>query len=209
VRTVLVSGTHGWRGDASDRRAWFAPDSPFVELLNRQGAQPVFTPERQPFVWSTDLGGVGVGRGRVAVWSAAGMNLYWYCVPPLCPESRIPGDELAVVTHSHGMQVALFAAAAGLQIHTLITVSGPVRRDMHAVAAQARPNIRFWLHIYSAGDWWQRLGALFDGQIGWAGAHPLADRNDVALAGAGHTGVLNDARYMALWLTRGWARLLT
>lgn len=201
MRTVLVSGTHGWRG--TNDRSWYSQGSPFVTFLQQQGVDVVFTPEGQPFIWSTDLGGVGFGKDDHAVWSSAGMNLFWYCVPPLCPEKRIPPNELAVITHSHGLQVALYAAAAGLKIRVLIDVSGPVRKDMRSVAKKARPNIYFWDHVHSdASDRWQWIGSMFDGHLGIVRQHPLADVNTM-IPHAGHTGTLEQPELFKVWNEEG------
>lgn len=202
MKVILVAGTHGWR--RAGQPAWYAPGSPFVAFLQAQGVDLVFTPEGSPFVWSTDLGGVGLGDGDHAVWASAGQNLFWYCVPPLCPEKRIPGEDLAIVTHSHGLQVALYAASLGLKIKALLDVCGPVRKDMRAVAERARPNISFWDHLYSDHtDRWQWIGELFDGQIGVVRKHPLADLNS-EVPGAGHTGVLEKPELFHRWIDEDW-----
>ena len=199
MRAVLVAGTHDW---SDDHNGWYSPGSPFSSLLRLKGIEPVFADERS-FVWSTGLGGVGFGNSDLAVWEAAGINLLAYCVPPLCPQHRIAPDELLVITHSHGLQVALFAFAHGLK-GCLIDVSGPVRKDMEPVARLAAPNIAHWLHLHSdRSDRWQVLGSLFDGRFGVVRAHPMADRND-SIPGVGHSELLRDPVHYHHWLQRGW-----
>lgn len=202
MRAVLVAGTHEW--DAGEPTGWHVPGSPFVQLLERQGIAPVFA-ENRPYIWSTGLGGVGIGKRDLAIWEAAGINLFAYCVPPLCPERRIPSDDLLIITHSHGLQVALFAFAHGLRANYLVDVSGPVRKDMMSVAQRAQLNIRrHWTHIHSDhSDRWQWLGELFDGHLGIVREHPLADFND-GVPGVGHSDLLHHPAHFPLWLDRGW-----
>jgi hypothetical protein len=97
------------------------------------------------------------------------------------------------------MQVALFAAASGLKIRTLITVAGPVRKDMREVAAKARGNIHRWVHVASdSSDRWQWMGTLFDGKLGIIREHPLADRN-VRIKDVGHSQLLRDPAQFHHW----------
>ena len=185
---ILVPGTHAWRGDG--RVDWYN-SAQFLAHLTAHGYEPL--DPRRPFVWSTDLGGVPF-RG-LAVWKAAGLNLYAYAVPPRCPERRVPAAETVVISHSHGLQVALCAAAEGLKIDTLVDVCGPVRMDLRGTAGQARPNIRRWVHVHAGRrDRWQWFGTLFDGYLGVVREHPLADQN-VAVPEADHGQVLRDPRY--------------
>jgi hypothetical protein len=191
-QVVCVAGTHDWCSDDTPR--WYKPGSPFMQILERRGFRPFFASGR-PFAWSSSLDGV---RGKNSIWEATGFNLFWYCVPPLAPERCIPPCELMVITHSHGLQPALYAASFGLKIDRLISVTGPVRKDMLHVAAQARPNIRYWRHVWTRGDWWQLAGGLFDRQLGAMRKHPLADDN-VMIPGIGHSGLFRDARHLPSW----------
>jgi hypothetical protein len=207
-RTVLVAGTHDWGiGDPPVGGRWYAPGSPWVEAAQAAGVTPLFGRnvygDPTPFIWSTDLGGVGFGSGDLKVWVAAGWNLYWFCVPPLCPDRRVPAAELNVVTHSHGLQVALAAAANGLKIDTLLSVAGPVRKDMREVTAQARKNIRYWVHLHSdKSDRWQWFGTLFDGKIGIVREHPSADLN-IKVPQVGHSEMLREPARFPLWTELG------
>lgn len=197
-KVVCVAGTHDWSSDETTSR-WYRRGSPFVTLLSRS-TEPVFTPEGSPFTWSTDLGGVGFGKSDLNVWDAAGQNLFWYCVPPRCPERRIPGAELTIITHSHGLQPVLFACGQyGLKVNRLISVTGPVRGDMEAMARLARPNITLWQHLYAKRDFWQLVGGLFDGHLGFHQKHPLADENHF-VEGTNHSQLLRDAdRFTHFW----------
>lgn len=201
-QTILVAGTHGWRNDGTVQ--WFSPGSPFASFLAANGAHPFFAPGPLPFIWSTDLGGVGVGDGDLVVWAGAGANLYWFCVPPVAPQRRIPGAELNIIAHSHGLQVVLYAASFGLKINHLISVCSPVRQDVMGVAKKARPNIAHWRHLHSdRSDWWQWFGSLFDGDLRLPRAHPLADVNETIPA-VGHTGLLDKPDYFHYWVDKGW-----
>lgn len=199
MRAVLVAGTHSWRND--DRVDWYCPGSPFARLLESYGIAPLFTCAEKPlpFVWSTDVSGFGFGDEDLSGWAAAGVNLFWYCVPPMCPEKRIPGKDLILVGHSHGLQPCLFAAADGLKVAHLISVGSPIRKDMLPVAAKARPNISRWTHIHSDGsDKWQWFGSLFDGRLGIYREHPLADEN-IKIPKVGHSEILRKPDLFFHW----------
>jgi hypothetical protein len=188
MKAILVAGTHAWRADG--RVAWYHPDSVFAQRLKEMGVQIVGA--HSPFTWSTELGGVGFGDDDLVVWKAAGINLLHYAVPPLCPEHQIPSSDLVVISHSHGLQVVLCAAAAGLKIDTFIDICGPVRKDMMSVAQLARPNIRRWVHMYGGKrDRWQWFGEMFDGHIGVVREHKLADHN-IGVNSADHRDILAD-----------------
>lgn len=192
-QVVLVPGTHAWDGIKLD---WYSPGQPFHEFMKTLEGFELVCPN-DPYVWSTRLGGVGFGDGDLVVYRAAGVNLLHYCVPPRFPDLRIPPDELVIVSHSHGLQPVLFAAAAGLKIDLLIDVSGPVREDMMPWATKARPNIRRWVHTYGGRkDRWQWLGGLFDGHVGIERKHPLA--KNLQVPGADHGEVLRDPRHFKM-----------
>jgi len=206
MKAILIAGT--WEYERPGE--WVTPTSPFVAFLRAQGVEPCFADGR-PFTWSTDLGGVGFGDRDLHAWTAAGANLYSYVVPPLCPERRIPRDELVLISHSHGLQVALAALAYGLQAALLVDVAGPVREDMVAIAAKARPNVARWVHVHSdASDRWQWFGELGDG--GWkrwfrgdriVRTHPLADVNE-SVPRVGHSALVRDPAQFHWWTDRGW-----
>ncbi len=214
MKAVLVAGTYGWNGTSDPTNAtdcWWWPGSAFTQMLLANGVTLAGGAGR-PFVWSTSLDGIP-GDVRHLDWRAGGVGLYGDVVPVLCPDRRVAPDETLVITHSHGLQVALHAFAEGLQ-GSLISVAGPVRDDMMDVARAAKPNLRKWIQIHGdAHDGWQILGVDW---VGWAVRclqgkngeivrdHPLADEN-VALAGIDHTTLLEDPtqfdRWPA-WLTR-------
>jgi pimeloyl-ACP methyl ester carboxylesterase len=194
VRATLVAGTWAWKpGDS--RIPWWQSGSPFCACLAAAGIPVVST--KRPFIWSTDL---DMRQDSHMDWRAGGVNLYAYLVPDLCEDRRLPPEQTLVIAHSHGGQVALYAAAEGLKIDTLITVATPVRGDMAAVIVRARPNIRFWRHIHGGWkDHVQLLGGLLDGRFSLRRAFPEADEN-VEVSGATHSEFLNDqVKYLERW----------
>jgi hypothetical protein len=212
MRAILIAGTNSWKpGDPA--LDWFEPGSAFARFLeSKTDIRPVFGQSKskpvvyRPFTWSTDLGGVGFGKGDLRVWMAAGANLFEYIVPSLCPDARIPSNDLTLIAHSHGLQVALFGLALGLKCDTLISIGSPIRKDMADTAKLARPNVRNWIHVHSDGsDRWQWLGELFDGHLGIVRESPLADRNDF-VPKVGHSELLRDSQHFHYWIERGWLR---
>lgn len=170
TRYLLVEGTHG----ETQQDQWNSPSGEFVRtVLPACGAVPVCD---EPFCWTTAVDGL---FGKDTTWQVSGMQLYYYCVPPLCPASRVPSDELVVIAFSHGAQVALYAFAAGLK-GSLITVNPPIRSDMDDVITKGLPNIHYWLNLY--GDWkdvWAVLGAVGDGHLGIRRQYKQANRNEM------------------------------
>lgn len=200
VGVVLVPGTHSWRGLQTTGQ-WWQAESPFVALLEQHGVR-VWSKDR-PFIWNTRINGLPWSGRRD--WEAAALGLACYMSPAL-PEVGIdvPREHRNVIAHSHGGQVALLAAAQGLELEHLVTVATPPRRDLEAVYAAARPRIRHWLHIHSDGsDRWQWWGGLFDGRWGNRRSMPLADINHV-VPRVGHSQILTQPEDLRLWSTQGW-----
>lgn len=196
---VLVAGTNSWgNNDAVD---WYVPAHAFAKYLESHGLE-VMSDSGMPFIWSTDLDGVVLDRKNHTDWSAAGAALSYFV--------RMHGvDEVDIITHSHGLQVVIFAIAHyGLRVRRLVSVGSPVRKDMEYLSSIAKQNIGKWLHIYSdKSDRWQWLGELFDGRLGIVRKHPLADRNDF-VAKVGHSEILRDPSKYPLWIQNGWIDFL-
>lgn len=196
MKVVLVPGTHAWK-DTPDQ--WWHPESRFVANLATKDVQLASVTD--PYVWSTDVNGF-FDRGH-GDWRAAAAALRSYIVPPLCETARIPGAQTNIIAHSHGGQVALYAAAAGLKIDLLVTVATPVRSDMAKVIEAARPNIRVWRHLHSGWrDYMQIFGEIGDGRFGLY--RSFAGAENLSVAAAGHSGFLNDPRYARLWSPAYW-----
>jgi hypothetical protein len=206
VHPILVAGTGSYNDD--DRVDWYTPTSPFARFLASQSLAPAFEHWRDtsdltrqaPFIWSTSLAGIPL-ISRKATWSAAGTALAYF----IAVTADVRGAQTAVIAHSHGLQVVLYACAErGIKIAQLISVGSPVRKDMEPIAQRARPLIGHWLHIHSdRSDQWQWFGELFNGHFGIVRAHPLANRND-AVARVGHSQLLRDPACQSYWLDRGW-----
>jgi len=197
---VAVPGTWATRRSAE----WSEDRSAFSKFMQGHYCYNMSGKASSPYYWSTDLDLSGGHQD----WRAGGAALTYYIAPPLFPSHRYPPADTNLIVHSHGLQVALYACAAGLQINCLVSVSSPVREDMASIATRARKNIGYWLHIHS--DWsdrWQWFGTLLDGKFGITREHPLADRNEEVEA-AGHGGVLMDPNFFHLWYQRGWGGVL-
>lgn len=179
---ILVAGTHGLNDD------WWQPHSKFAKMLTEHRIR--LADESDPYTWCTNLDGL---RGSNSVWDTSGNALRWYA------HSKVRHYPLSIITHSHGGQVAAYAAAQGLQIDRLVTVAMPVREDMHNIYQAAAKNIGHWVHMHSNGDIWQVLGGLMDGRFGIHREVPFADEN-VSVPGLRHSEFLNPQ----LWEDYGW-----
>jgi hypothetical protein len=196
---TLVPGTHAWSPTQLTGQ-WYHDGSLFrARLAAEQMRCSVFP-------WSTGLDGLLPWR-KLHLWHATGLHLYERIVPYHAPEHRIPPYRTHVVTHSHGLQPALVAAAEGLYIHTLIDICGPVRHDVtDKYGVRARKNIGFWLHVHSdRSDTMQWLGGIGDGAFGITRPHPLANVNHY-LPNAGHSAVLNEPEWLVVW--NAWLDLI-
>ncbi len=193
TRAILVAGTFGFRGSIP-AGAWWAADSPFAKMIASLGLDVAGSRSgERSFIWSSDLD--GVFESEHVDWKAGGSSLYEYVVPSLCAGARIAPAETTIIAHSHGLQPALYAMAAGLQ-GRLVSVCSPCRADMQAVTKLARPNISRWTHLYDPDDPIQVAG-----QEPWACSRDavLADAN-VQIPGMGHTGAVEDEKNFFRWL---------
>lgn len=214
-----IPGTHAWNGEPTPKN-WYHPESVWSQYVAARGLQHL-SPAR-PFVWSTDVDGLDgwlrwlhlKGNDKID-WQAAGLNLWAYFEPawygdlrftpspaqPLLPPLGF--DRRNLVAHSHGLQVVLYACAAGLKIRRLISIASPVRADMMEIAKKARPNIEQWMHIYTDDtDRMQWLGTIGDGAFGIVRPHPLADIN-LCIMGVGHSGLVEDEKAFPHWVDSG------
>jgi pimeloyl-ACP methyl ester carboxylesterase len=203
-----IHGTWGadFDGAASGLPQWWQAGSPFTAFMRERGLDATYF---EPFVWSGDVAGIArllpwnwFRAPGSRDWEAAARALCYHQEPRKCP---VPFAERNYIAHSHGGQVALLAAASGLKIRRLVTVSTPVREDMRRTIELARPNIERWWHLYDPrplSDRFQVLGELGDGRVGWRRAFVKADRN-IAVPGVGHSGLLCEPRCFSQWAQRG------
>ena len=179
---ILVTGT--WGG------TWAQQGSMFRLLL---ASERIRVPEC--FEWSGDVSGVPslTANGRHSDWRAGAASLTYFL-------RGFPYEQRNVLCHSHGGQLAAYAAAEkDCWIRRLLTISTPVRSDMLPVWVQAKPNIGHWTHVASKrGDWMLRLGEMFDGGWGWRRTMPSADCN-ILIPRIGHSGLLTDRDHFHHW----------
>jgi hypothetical protein len=195
IQFLAVNGTHENRNTPGS--SWSCPDSELSKFLALQGLSNITLSAKMPFDWSDNLNFLPTHHED---WAAGGRALFSYLVPMMHPEYAWPPAKTVIVTHSHGLQVALYAAAYGLKIDRLLDIAGPVREDMMDIAKLARPNVRSWAHVHSdCSDRWQWFGEFLDGHLGIVREHPLADRN-VAIPSVGHGGLMRDPEAFHFWL---------
>lgn len=192
TRYVAVLGTHAW-----DRRypegQWWHPKSPFSAFLRSHDcrhAKPM-----DPFVWSGDLDGALLANGND--WEAGGKALKYYL-------RDLPYDSRNVIAHSHGGQVALYAAME-VPIRSLVMVGTPVRKEIEqSVCPVALERIGTCVHVSDKDwDWMGMLGAVFDRR--WRLRRTFTDPaiTTIQLKKIGHSGLLNNPALFPLWVSEG------
>ena len=207
IPLVCVPGTWAWSGMKTKDR-WYMAGSPWVNFMESNGYK-VLSKDR-PFVWTTALAGIPFVTSK-RDWEAAGVNLWAYLDPAIKDYGvGLRTGERNLVAHSHGLQVAVYAAAAGCKLNTLISVGSPIREDMKEVAVAARPNIANWAHLYGGHkDKWQWFGEMFDGKLGvvrtaiWRGQNgrPVAQADvSVEIPCVGHSDLLYTPSEFHHWL---------
>lgn len=147
-----------------------------------------------PYVWSGDVNGVAGALHRFVGkppndkgdWTCAGRALRWYLRVYAVACTRV------LIAHSHGVNPAIFAAAAGERIDVLVSIGSPVRSDLSDYYARARENIGFWLHVYdSKFDRTGSFGAIGDGNFDWwwnpKSRMQIHAHQNLALPGIGHS----------------------
>ncbi len=212
MNPILVAGTGSWKDDGSID--WYCPGHDFGKFLTAQGCAPSYDWDSRkglmggakPFVWSTDLSGVPfITRKNHTDWAAGGAALAYFTA---CRSQR-PGSQTALIVHSHGLQVAAYAAAQhDLKINLLISMGSPIRKDMTEQYKALRLNTKYWLHVHSDGsDRWQWFGEMFDGHFGIVRESPFADKNDF-VAKVGHSELLRDPAQYHYWVEHKWIDLL-
>ena len=224
---LTIAGTHDW--DDSDADRWWKAGSAFHAAA--VSADLEFLLQYDPFIWSTELDGlarmqraaqfwkwfkkqkppvhrdwVSGGRGVRLVYENAVTVDVEKLLSAMPTRMRLIYPKVRIIAHSHGGQVALYAAAQGLHIDRLITVGTPVRADMQKCLELARPNIDKWLAIKDADTDKMAFGGQFgDGALNFGrrkwdteyGPDIISAHGNI-----GHSKVLRTS--IAHWKTEGW-----
>lgn len=168
-----VHGTWAYK-QRRDPYAWYNATSAFSQYMASQGIDHS-NPE-DPFLWDGRINGARFGLRRLfgsdtvddhLDWDTSGQALEWYC-DGVCD---------IMFAHSHGGNVAAYAAKHGLKIRVLVTIATPVRKDMEPVWLAGSRNIGFHLHVHALGgtDWMQWFGQIGDGV--WSAARQMIFRD--------------------------------
>lgn len=186
---MLIVPVHGTFTVPSKGLAWFEKGSDVHDALVKHDYD--FVHAEDPFAWSGDLDGMFAGKRSHTDWEAAGRSLRYFL-------QDVPYQDRNILTHSHGLQVALYAASQGTKFRRLISLTGPVRTDMAEVTRRGRGNIGPWLHVYSPWDWTQLFGCvLANGTWSWPSCtHSFADENR-SIPKVGHSGLLTNPKHIA------------
>jgi hypothetical protein len=196
MRYITIAGT----GGAHRPEDWDSPDSSFSRFLSEYGCDQLVASPLKRYMWSTMVDGLD---NRNDTWDAAGRALAHYICPPLIEDCLMKPEDTFIIAHSHGGNVVAYACGKyGLQVKGLVTIGTPIRKDMYEIYEAASDNIDRHLHLHGGWkDYWQVLGALFDGRFGIHRDHPCA-RNEKAPGG--HGTILRDPATFHCWLDKGW-----
>lgn len=141
-------------------------------------------------------------------WLDAGEKLKLFC-ELLDNEMDVPFGPLKpnIISHSHGLQAVLFAAAIGQKLGTVISVSGPIRRDMKRALRAGMGNVEKWVQVADPNDDSTiREGEAGDGTVGWNYDLDIPGAINVHTPGSGHSGMTTDVE---AWNRHGLFALLS
>ena len=209
IDVTCVDGTWGWHGLLPSSKEWTHPKHDCQKFLREHRLRVRCDANGRGFSWTTQLEGLMLlrrltqRRAGLVTWEVGGVNFYDFHKPMAIPERfHVRGAETHCIAHSHGGNLPFVAAAMGLKINVLVTISTPIRFDvLRKFATQARPNIGWHIHYWSVGDPIQAAGEWGDGRVGWVREHPEADENIMLPAEAGHTGLLENPKFRGELLT--------
>lgn len=209
VKVTAIDGTWGWHGLTPSKVEWTHPDSALWDYLRDKGLKVTCDAQGRAFTWSTSLTGhqlfrrLLTRRPNLTAWEVGAVNLINYQMPDTVEAKyHRKGCETHMIAHSHGGNLPYIAAAMGLKINVLVTVSTPVRHDvLELYGDEGRKNIGYHIHYWSVNDKTQIAGSWADGHKGIVQAHPLADLNIRLAESFGHTGLLKERGYFSELLT--------
>lgn len=198
IKYIAVVGTGGF----SRVEDWDNTNSNLSKFLLEKDCEQLIANPLKRFMWSTMVDGIDKTD---STWDASGRALADYITPPLLGKSLLEPKDTYIISHSHGGNVVAYACAKyGLKINGLITVGTPIRKELDDVYKAAATNITRHLHLYAGWrDYWQTLGAMFDGRWGIHRKHPYATING-KVPGGNHGSILRDPTFFHLWLDKGW-----
>lgn len=210
ARYVPVQGTWSWTdlpNSATSKAAgaeplWWQRGSTLDGYLRTRGIVQL-DPEN-PFIWSSEVAGLFLLDRSLRAWKAGGWNLKQYL-------QHVTLADRNILAHSHGLQVAAFAAAYWREadtigdplFNTVITVGGPIHDGVpyHALNGECRR----WLFIAEAGfDRIQFLGGLGAGDRHNEKSFLDTHVNVALVPGIQHSRILYEAQYMSVWEHEGF-----
>ncbi len=209
VPVTAVVGTWGWRGLLKPQATIGNPNANVWKYLNDHRLTMRCDRKGRGFSWTSAIAGAEVWRRlfgsepSILDWEVGAVNLLDFHLPmTVQSEHHLPGCRTHVIAHSHGGNLPYIAAAMGLRINCLATISTPIRMDvLNRFGPEARANIGYHVHYYSDDDFTQMLGGAGDGHIGLIRKHPYADVNVRLPENAGHSGLLENPFYFGELLT--------
>ncbi len=102
------------------------------------------------FRWPASL---HILKSNENVWKTHGRRLAQHV-------RRHGGRQSIIIAHSHGGQLAKYAAVEfGMEISLLVTLATPSRKD---VPIPDRKGIKRWISVHGTNDWWLRWGMVGD-----------------------------------------------
>lgn len=200
VEVIAIPGT----GSGKRPNDWDKPDSPLFRYVRPYGIRQLYEHEpNKRYAWSGALDGLDDYDGD---WDAFARYLFHYIVPPHGMRPAIPPEQTYLWTHSHAGNIVMIACGKyGLKVEGLITVGMPIRGGrMEPIYAAAAQNIQRHVHLHAGWrDYWQVLGALFDGRWGIHRKFPDPRTKNFRMP-KGHGNVLREPELFHHWIDDGW-----
>lgn len=183
---VPVAGT--WAARNNDR--WHAAGSPLAGVLATLGWHR--DADNFPF-WDTSLAGVSLCGNSHTAWQFGGGLLAEFLRTDPC------GKTAVVIAHSHGGQVAAYAACRQ-RIRCLITIDTPVRHDMARVWDEAAIDLHVHLYGTGFGSTMRVLGTGIASVLHGRPFRRTIPTADIARRiPGGHSGILRDPAHFSAW----------